>query len=62
MWKKNVLIRGIFCMMHSFRFFSKTQNFGVYQKRFTGRNFEERALQISNFVPSQFLVVYISNI
>ena len=23
MWKKNVLIRGIFCMMHSFRFFQK---------------------------------------
>ena len=51
-------------MMHSFRvfFFFKTQNFGVYQKRFTGRNFEERALQIFYFLASQFLVVYISNI
>ena len=42
-------------------FLKKTQNFGVYQKRFTGRNFEEKALQIFYFVASQFLV-YISNI
>ena len=65
MWKKNVLIRGnffVWCIV-----FLKTPKILVFIKNaFTDHNFEDRALQIfkigSLLVPSQFLVVYISNI
>ena len=32
MWKKNVLIRGIFCMMHSFRVFFQKLKILVFIK------------------------------
>ena len=48
MWKKNVLIHGIFFMMHSF--FEKLPKFWCLLKTHYRYNFGDRALQILNLV------------
>ena len=61
--EKNVLISGIFCMMHSFRFFFQKLKILVFIKNASQvAILKKEHCKFRIFVPSQFLVVYISNI